>query len=158
MNRRAGQSIIESIVALGILTVGLMGILGLLNQSIGLNRLISDNYTATYLAAEGIEVVHSILDANIIAGRPWNSALTDGMYELEYNSTALSPDQGRALGFDSVSKLYYYGAPRSTPFRRSIQISRQGAAELRVISRVSWIGRGNSNFEVVLEDRFFDWR
>jgi hypothetical protein len=32
------------------------------------------------------------------------------------------------------------------------------ADEVRVISTVSWISRGNANFAVKLEDHFFNWR
>ncbi len=77
-----GQSLIETVVALSVLVVGLLGIVVLLNNSLGLNRVTADNYTATYLAAEGIEVIKNLIDANIIARCPWNSGFTAGSFEV----------------------------------------------------------------------------
>ena len=36
--------------------VGFLGIVTLLSRALALNRVVGDNYTATYLAAEGIAV------------------------------------------------------------------------------------------------------
>ena len=90
---RTGQILIEAIIALSALTIGFLGILALLSSSLSLNRVISDNYTATYLAAEGIEVVKNAIDRNYIlqAGGslvPWNNNLSEGTYEVEYDSLA----------------------------------------------------------------------
>jgi type II secretory pathway pseudopilin PulG len=156
--RRRGQALIESIVALSVLTVGLLGIIALLSQSIGLNRSVSDNYAATYLAAEGIEVVKNIIDANQIQGRAWNYGLNDGTYEVQYDSTALAADQGRFLRYDPAANLYGYGPGNPTTFKRGVTITRISDDELRVVSRVTWTTRGAGSFEIVLEDHFFRWR
>ena len=62
-----GYVLVESVVAMTIVVVGLLGIFSLLSQSLSLNRVVGDRYVGTYLAAEGIEVVKNIIDNN--AGR-----------------------------------------------------------------------------------------
>src|SRR3989344_7355701 len=71
--RRSGQALVEVMVAVSILTVGFLGIVGLLSRALALNRVVADNYTATYLAAEGIEITKNIVDGNVVQGQPWNS-------------------------------------------------------------------------------------
>ncbi len=153
-----GQALVESIVALSVLVVGLLGIITLLSQSLGLNRSVSDNYAATYLATEGIEVVKSIIDMNQIQGRAWDSGLNDGTYEVVYTSTSLMSNQDRFLRYDPATNLYSYGGSQQTPFKRTVTITHVSGSELRVVARTTWTTRGAGSFEIVLEDHFFKWR
>lgn len=155
---RSGQTLVESIIALSALTVGLLGIIALLSQSFGLNRSVSDNYAATYLAAEGIEVVKNIIDANQIQGRAWDSGLADGAYEVQYNSTVLLPNQDRFLRYEPATGLYSYAGSQATPFKRTVAVTHISGDELRVVAKTAWSTRGAGNFEIVLEDHFFRWR
>ena len=56
LNRSSGQVLIEAMVAISIVTVGLLGIFSVLSRSLSLNRTVADNYVAANLAAEGIEI------------------------------------------------------------------------------------------------------
>jgi hypothetical protein len=156
---RRGQFLIEAIVAVGVLVVGLLGIFALLSRSLSLGRTVTDNYAATYLAAEGIEVVKNIIDGNIIQGLPWISAISDGDFEIEYDTVSLLPFQDRFLGFDPVTSLYSYAGGETTRFKRVLRIALIGSPvdELQVNSIVSWTS-GGGNFSVDLEDHFFNWR
>lgn len=155
---RKGQLLIEAMVALSVLVVGLFGILGLLTRSIKINRIVSDNYTATYLASEGIEIVKNLLDHNVIASSSWDSALeNDGTYEVDYTSTKLSPYTGRALSLDPNSGLFSYGGSGQAIFARAVTISHVDVNEIQVKSEVVW-SSGAYQSSVNLEDRFFKWR
>ena len=153
-----GQSLIEAMVAIGIIVFGILSTLGLLSRALSLNRVVSDQFTATYLAAEGIEVVKNLIDANIIQGRPWNSGLTTGSFEADYNSLLFEPNQGRRLLLDLASGHYSYDGGNPTSFVRTINIELIGSEEIKVSPVVAWRTRGGGNFEVRLEDHFFNWR
>lgn len=168
-SRRKGQMLIEAIVAITVLSVGLLGIVSLLSNSLGLNRVISEQYTATYLAAEGIEVVKNAIDHDTIlraggSSVAWNQNLSPGAYEVEYGSAApFAPNQDRFLCFDDQIKLYSYsacGAPGSaqTNFKRRIVIEWLSSDEMRVVSIVNWKTRGGGNFTTNVEDHFTNWR
>ncbi|MBI5732489.1 hypothetical protein HY967_00830 [Candidatus Jorgensenbacteria bacterium] len=79
---------VEAIVAIMIAIVGLFGIIQLLTRSLALTREKSDEFTAIYLAAEGIEIVKNLIDVNYTTQPPgtrvWNEGITDGSYEFEY--------------------------------------------------------------------------
>ena len=94
-----GQSLVEMLVAISIIVVSLLGILALINRSLGLNRVVADQYIATYLAAEGIELVKNYFDHSyFISSGPfygWQGAgaIIPGVYQIGYDDSnaALSP-------------------------------------------------------------------
>jgi len=154
-----GQAIVESIIALSVLTVGFLSLIALMSNAIGLSKVNSEYYVATYLAAEGIEVVKNIIDTNVIARKSWNDGLaTDGDYEVEYNSSSLLPNQNRYLNFDfnPNNKTYNYSAGERTPFKRVIRIDNINSNHIKVKSTVFWTSRGGAQFQVDLEDHFYN--
>jgi hypothetical protein len=93
----------------------------------------------------------------VISGRPWNNGLAiNGTYEVEYNSSSLLSNQNRFLRFDSNSKTYNYSNTQNTPFIRKIEITNINSNHIRVKSTVSWISRGGAQFQVDLEDHFYN--
>lgn len=152
-----GQLLVEAIIALSILVVGFLGIVGLLSRSFFLNRVVSDNYTATFLASEGIEVAKNMVDHNFMAGLPWNTGFFNSDFEVEYSSIGLMPYLNRRLRVEPFTNLYSYSGTLQTNFRRRIRITLIGSDELQVNSIVSWT-TGSAQSRINLEDHFFDWR
>ncbi len=158
LDTRKGQTIVEAIVAISVLIAGFLGIFTLLASSLRANRIIADNVLATYLAAEGIEVVKNILDHNAIAGASWSSGFSTGDFEVDWSSIALSAYAGRSLYFNPITNLYGYeesGAP--TPFQRRVRITLVDSDEIAVNSVVSWTS-GLAKSSVNLEDHFLNFR
>ncbi len=155
---RDGQLLIESLIAISLLIVGFLGVFSLLSRSISLNRVAADNYTGTYLAAEGIEVARNIADSNAIQHRPWNAGFASDNYEVEYNSVSLAPNQDRFLFFDPGSNTYSYSGTSQTNFKRVLKISLVSPNEIEVHAIVSWTTLGGGSFQINLEDHFLNWR
>lgn len=156
-----GYLLIEAMVAMGVLTTGVLGIFALMSQSIKLTRVIDDQYVGTYLAAEGIEITKNLLDSNVLAGS-WNAGGFDAnaCYELDMHTTGLfgAPTVGCPSGsvtplrFDGV--LYQYGAGDPTSYIRTVHIEPIASVGVRVVSTVTWAGGASS---VSLEDKFYNW-
>lgn len=162
-----GTVLLEVILAMSIIIVGLLAVLRLLSRSISLNKVVSNQLVATYLAEEGIEIAKNILDANTIKigngdlppnPNQWNRDFTSGNYEIDYQSQALENNQNRPLLFDADTGIYGYAIGSPTAFLRRIDVDRIGNDELRIISRVDWTGRSGATSTVVLEDHFYNWR
>lgn len=153
-----GYLLIEVMVAVSLLTVGFLGILKLSSNAIGLNRVVSDQFIANYLAMEGIEVVKNIIDANVINARPWGDDLNSGNFEISYNGLELEYNQRRYIKFDENIVRYNYQSGIETPFIRTIYIDNLSSDEIKVNSIVSWTGREGTKFDVNLEDHFFNWK
>ena len=155
---KKGQLLIESMIAISIIVVGLLGLVGLLSRSLSLNRVVSDQFTANYLAAEGIEVVKNIVDANTVQKQPWNLGLANGEYQVSYDSVQLESTLRQPLVFEEGTGRYSYGFGRPTSFVRTIKIELLSQDEIKVNSIVNWTTRGGGKFEVNTEDHFFNWR
>jgi hypothetical protein len=141
--------------------VGFLGVVTLLSRALALNRVVGDNYTATYLAAEGIEIAKNIIDANSLNGAGWNAGITNGDFEVDHASPNLvTRATGRFLLFDPATRRYSYNGSLVTPFVRKVHVDLVdgGEVEVRVTSEVSWETRGGAESSVTLEDHFYNWR
>lgn len=158
LRNKKGEIIVEALIAITIAIVGLLSIFSFLSQSLSLNRVVGDQYTGSYLAAEGIEIVKNLVDA-----QAWGPLPCSNPCYVQYDSLAPIPSGSGTLYFDG--NYYFHGGIDSTQltkFTRKIFINSdpppQTADEIKVISRVEWAGRGGGNYKVELEDHFFNWR
>jgi len=160
-------------IAMGIITVGILGMTGFLSKAISEGRYIADQTTAVNLAAEGIEVAKNILDGNAIqsAGvpRPWNEGFnTEGFYEVDYKSQTLGTSLGntenqnalRTLKKEQVedAEFYSYSGTAETSFKRSVQITYVASHQIRATARVYWMARGGRLNNISLISDFYYWR
>ncbi len=113
---RRGQSIIEALVALTILTVGLMGVLALLSRSLFLQRQTADAAKASYLASEGIEVAKSLIDNGVYQGVA-NGNETGGWAGTATNCFELSGPYYYYLDFESYSCQQVSQSPETSQFQ-----------------------------------------
>lgn len=153
-----GQMMVEVMIALSIATVGLLGIFTLTSRSLSLNNVVASQYIGSNLAAEGIEIIKNLLDRNVIQGRPWNEGVSDGDYEADYASTALSAYADRVILFNSGNGFYGYDFGNQTNYRRKITVETISPDEIKSRSFVSWITRDGATYQVDLEDYFYNWR
>ncbi len=159
-------------IALSMLTVGFLGIAALLTQSFFLNRVITNQTTATYLAAEGIEITKNLIDHDVYAhlatpptGLGWGTCFgAGGDFQIDYTTvdcSALTPyDASRPLSLDPITHLYGYAlANGATPttFARDIRVTMPNANEIIVNSIVQWSTGPLSAESVNLEDHFYNW-
>lgn len=164
---KQGQMLVETMVALSMVVIGMLGLLALLSQSIGINKVVADQYIASYLAAEGIEIVKYIIDNNTMDGGPFNNGLTGcgGGCSVQYDDPIhVGSKHTQSLMFNAQTKSYTYdvstndGTP--TSFKRVITINSNpsNTDELIVTSVVEWQTRGGSGSKIEIEDHFFNWR
>lgn len=165
---RRGYLLIESMVAVTLVVVGLLGIFSLLSRSLSLNRVVSDRYAASALAGEGAEIIKNLIDNNVLASRAWNDGLAAGRYQMDYTAVSLPPPCASAcvltFYFDPARKIYSYAPEgKQTSFNRVMVIAPQTDADgstqaLTVNSIVSWTSRGGGRFRVNVEDHFYNYR
>jgi len=174
MKQIRGQILGEAIVAMGIITIGVLGVTGFLARSISEGRGIADQVTAANLAAEGIEITKNILDGNALrrfAGQTvaWNQGFTqEGFFEIDFRSSALTwvsatenKNVLRPLLKEQIGEalFYSYTGDINTNFKRSIEI-RRGINDhhIRVAARVYWIAREGRLNQVIIASDFYNWR
>lgn len=152
-----GFSIIEALVALVILTLALGPALILSSDIINTSSVIQNDLIATNLAQEGVEVVRSLRDSNWFNNLAFNNGLADGVYRVEWNSASMI-----ALGANPPLKvnngLYGYSVGNDTKFIRTVTITNVNANEIRVVSDVIWIEKGNRARDIKVESHLFNWK
>jgi prepilin-type N-terminal cleavage/methylation domain-containing protein len=166
---RRGQSLIEVMIAMSILTMAFLGIFNLLARSLVINRAVSSEATATYLAAEGVELAKTLIDHDVYAGlangsRSWGECFgTGGDFEIDYMAQDCpgSPNfNHNDLWYDPTTGLYSYshntGSPAETDFTRDVQVQNINDHEIRVNSIVSW-SSGTASSSINVEDNFYNW-
>jgi type II secretory pathway pseudopilin PulG len=173
ISSRRGQTLVEALIALSILTVGFVGIVGLLTKSFQLNRTISNDTQATYLASEGIEVAKNLIDHDVYEQLSGNSSYSWGScfpypggyyyYPIDYQTTDCAslnfsnspPDT--PLYFDPTTDMFTTNSLGTNPtnFVRNIEVINNGE-DLDVRSTVTWATGGQSN-TITLEDHFYNW-
>jgi type II secretory pathway pseudopilin PulG len=99
---------VELLVAISIITVSMLGIFVLLTRAVGLRQVLVEEYIAAYLASEGIEVSRNLFDKSFIDTEASGTAEQNafygwtgegsiapagnvGTYQVQYNSSALTP-------------------------------------------------------------------
>lgn len=157
-----GASLAEAMVALGLVMVGLIGMIALYTRSLSLNRNVVNQTIAAGLAAEGIEVVKNMIDANVAerGSREWTARLPEGTFAVDY-ATVLSaaplPDARAPLAWRNAEGRYANGGGSETLFTRRVTIAFPSVSETQVNSIVEWTEAGEEK-SVNVEDRFYQWR
>lgn len=164
---RRGQSIVEAMVAISILTTGFLGIFTLLSRSFFLSRVIANETMATYLASEGMEITKNLIDHDVYIGlangtSQWGNCCAPGTYRVDYASMSLAPylspvGSPEYLQFDPTNFRYGYAGSAATPFNRWVVIAAPGPDEIQVNVIVQWSTGSFTSQNINLEDRFYNW-
>jgi prepilin-type N-terminal cleavage/methylation domain-containing protein len=167
-----GYTLIELMVAVVILGLGITGSLFLLNQTLRNTSVVKNNFIATYLASEGVEIVRNIRDTNWRDGKvkqdgsanDWRSGLVIGVVchsvancGVDFDTTGLQAGVGATfLKFDSGQ--YHYEGGLNTLFTRKVSVEDLVAPHsLRIVSTISWTEKGIPKSRVI-EEHLYNWK
>ena len=170
-----GFTMIEIVIALFVLTVGVIGVYNAFSIMTVATTQMSDRFTAAYLTQEGIEIARNIRDNNWLAE---NENWADGLEscgtgcEADYRTGISSgagltsySSGGHYLYIDS-NKFYSYNQNGTeTRFKRKITINLVDDHTLRVTVTVFWDEKptiANIDFpaqpgSITAEDYLYNW-
>lgn len=100
MTKASGQTIIEVLVALGVISIGLFAAAGLVFGNLALVEKDTDRVIAVNLAREGIEFAKQIRDSNWLAGNAFDLGLLNAASPGDYTATPVWTGGGTAPYFD----------------------------------------------------------
>lgn len=144
------------IITIFIVSVGLMGILGLVNTSLKGASLSKMRLIASGLAQEGVEIVKNMRKSNL-EWDDWYSNVVNGDYRIQYNSAALMSFSETPLKLDTTSGLYQYGSGNDTTFYRKVTLTKISDNEVKIVVEIKWLlKRGQHTLTV--EDRLWNWK
>lgn len=169
---KKGFTLIETIVAVAILSMAVAGPLTLAVKNIGAAAVSQDQLIAFYLAQEGTEFVRNKIDENILNGNALDNKWLEGLgicassYGCYINIDARGASISECsdsicaaaeLKFDSVSGYYINLGDMGTSFKRIITIYDSNTDEAQISATVSWSGKyGARSF--TMHDDIYNWR
>jgi len=159
-----GFTLLESMVAIAIFTVGVSTAVFVITQAISVGSRTRDRIVATHLASEGVEVVRNIRDRNWLAGRSWIQGiddLTDACVQWDSEYDTISCAAGTNVAYDS-GLMYYVQTTAAGPFSRTITTTlipadtpNPGDPErLKIIASVTC----GTNCSISLEEYLYNWK
>jgi prepilin-type N-terminal cleavage/methylation domain-containing protein len=160
---KKGFTVIEVMVALFIIVTGIVGISGLLSQTVASSSLVSSKLIAGYLAQEGIEIVRNIRDSNWLEQRSepaifWDQGIPVGNWEADYQSISLSSPfagSGSYLKIGNSNGLYSYSAGQTTKFKRKITINKD--TDVIMITVTVFWDEKRKNQSFVVKENLYNW-
>lgn len=165
-----GFTLIETLVAIAVLGMAIVGPLTLAIKSIGSAMISQNQITASYLAQEAIEYIRNHRDNNFLQG---GGGWLDGLDSCLGGNTCYIDvfDTGNEIKgctvscpkikYDPDNKYYTYKAGEETIFTRTVEITKitinEKEDEARIDVTVQWAEKyGSKSF--TLQDDIFNWK
>jgi prepilin-type N-terminal cleavage/methylation domain-containing protein len=166
-NSKRGFTLIETLVAIVILTVSIAGPITIASKGIASAIFARDQITAFYLAQEAVEYIRNKRDENNINGNGW----IDGLSEcIDGNICTIDINESIAeniirqcpggvcplLKYDDSTNFYNYSTGKDSNFTRETNIKIIDAKEVAITTTLSWkTGTLTKSFKV--KEHIFDW-
>ncbi|OGZ83608.1 MAG: hypothetical protein A2599_02320 [Candidatus Staskawiczbacteria bacterium RIFOXYD1_FULL_39_28] len=163
-----GFTIIEIIIAVFVLTIGIIGVFSAFYVIVFLSQDSVDRFTATYLSQEGIEIARNIRDTNWLnygnnntptEVNAWDQFLADRaggsndfFWQADYRTAPVFDEAFNLQWYNNENYLKIFGTEGfyeyrncdsenpdcETKFKRKITASILNQHSIRVLSEVSW--------------------
>ena len=163
----AGFTLLETLVAISLLLISVVGPLGLISRSLANAFVAKDRVVASFLAEEGIEYVRSIRDSNMLNETGWLNGVEGPCggsgCTIDTKSGAISscPSGGCSpLLFNSSDGFYAYAAGEESRFTRTITIIPGTGAhshEALIRVEVDWRTGAVNPPPLILEEYISEW-
>ena len=164
--RQNGFTIIELIIAIAVLSFGVVMVYGSFYDVSTATYSIGSRFTATYLDQEGLEIIRNIRDNNFINGETWSAGLTGSPCEdgcqLDYKLSGyadLDPyDDNAFLGLNSDGFYSYDIGSTPTIFRRKITITTVPGNDdvLNIEVLTTWTYKGDV-LSFKIDEALYNW-
>lgn len=158
-------TLLETLVAVAVLLMALLGPFSIAQQSLRSAYYARDQVTAYYLAQEGVEFVRAVRDENYLTGSGWLDgigAVCTGvpcMVDFPNFTYTACPEGGcQPLKVTQNGGLYNHDSGADSPFTRQVLLtpSATNPDQIIVSVTISWKSSGVSRV-FTIEERLFDW-
>lgn len=170
INNKGGFTILETMVAIAIFSIGLVGISSLFLQTMQAESLNAGYLKASMLAQEGVELVRNVRDENWLdqSATSWDRYIADGgadtTFVIDYNPASIyfnpdTLDSSETILSIDANNFYSHSGVTPTNFRRLITIDDTTCGNdcWSIKSEVRWTSSGRTN-NYIAETILYDWR
>lgn len=167
----SGFTLIETLVAITLLTVAVVTPMTLTNRSLSTAYYARDQIAAFYLAQEGIEAVRAVRDGNIllnVRGTPTDTFTFPGIASIDgavftvdtINNSMQTCTEGECPPLKTDGEFYGYDSGwEETRFTRTVRTDFVDAVqdELRVSVTISWQTGPYQTRTFTISENIFRW-
>jgi Tfp pilus assembly protein PilV len=166
MKRVKGFTLVETLVAIAVLMIAVVGPYYIVQQSIDAAFASRDQLIAASLAQDGVEYIYYVRNANYFAGRSWLNGLDGCRTDMGSTACTLDTFQGQISRCDSScsplklnsNNIYQYRSGSTTKFTRTASITYDPAypnqAKVSVVVRWTSI---NNNYVITVNETLYNW-
>ena len=155
---------IESIVGITVALTALLSTLSLFSKSLQYNTIVDKKLVAAHLAAEGVEIIKGIVDANYVGGVDMGDGLGNDVdtYQVSYDAGGRITDRNNyPLYYRNGTYSYNneFSGGVATGFMRDITttLTRDTNGRTYIVAVSSTVR--NADMETIMvEDYFYNWR
>lgn len=162
-----GFTLVETLVAIAILMIALVGPYFSIQQAIVASYAARDQLIASQLAQEGQEYIYFLRDTNYLTTSPWMSGIDASCFTS--NGCVIDPAENRTAPVNSCSPncalrlstsgLYTQDVNGNLPFTRFtriVTIQNLNPNEVQVTVTVNWITE-HQPYSVTVVDNLYNW-
>ena len=174
---RRGFTLIETLVAISVLAIALVGPFTAIQNALMSSYTARDQLIASALAQEGLEYIRSIRDNNYLNDqRPWMDGIDSlGCYGGGAGPSSfcvIDPTEGDIHGGEGLTvcpqlsqcpvlklsdgNLYNQSSGDDTRFKRVVQITEISDTEVQVVVEVHWT-TSRRDYTITVSDVLRDW-
>lgn len=157
---RSGFSLIEVMAVLFVISMGLIGVMALIVQSMQVRYINRNAMTAYSLAQEGIELMRHVRDSNWRQGEAWLNGMGTGSYCLDYVNPNPVSTTGQGCQLYVGSDGFYDNTngigDEASAFYRKVSVEAATSSAL-ISADISWEDR-DKDYSYHLETMLYDWK
>jgi type II secretory pathway pseudopilin PulG len=174
-NRVRGFTLIETLVAVLLLTTAIAGPLTLASKGLSAALIARDQMIAFYLAQDGIEYIRFVRDSNKLAGSAWLTGLTDcvpatgvvgctidpSTATVDECSTVCPPIRKHVAAGNTFFSYDTNDAPTPQNFVRTITLATPTTGETTeaiLTVAVSWRAQSGVTRTITVRENLLDWQ
>lgn len=165
INTKQGFTLVETLVAIVVLTLSITGPLFIAQQSFNSAITARDRTVAAFLAQEAVEYVRSVRDHNYLS--PGDVEWLQGLSACLGSNCRIDASVGTYPSVAScngncpvlqqnTNGFYGYQGGEATRFTRTISMIQGPSHEVLVTVEVAWTTKGVTR-SVIIRERLFNW-